>query len=380
MRILILALPKRWGRTSGQTGGPAGPTPTEGQAQGPTPTRRNWRWALLVVGLVCLGFCLFAIRERGSGFRWDVFASTFLHLRPQWVLAAAIFSLLTYCGRVIRWKVMLKPLRPHPSNWGLFSATAIGFTALVLFGRPGEFVRPYLISVKERVPFSSQLAAWVVERIYDLLVVLLVFGFALSRVYSSGAVVGPTLQWVLKVGGTLVAVASTGCLVSLFLLGQFCGKMGRLLLRILWFLPSPYRSKVEKILVAFEQGVGAMRSPYALLLLIFYTLMEWVLISGCYYCLFPGLMPFKLLDVAVFVGFVSFGSIIQIPGVGGGIQLMAVVTLTELFGVPLEMASGVAIMVWLITFIIIVPLGLVLALREGLNLQKLKDLEVEAGL
>ena len=39
----------------------------------------------------------------------------------------------------------------------------------MLLGRPGEFVRPYLIAVKERVPVTSQLAIWVLERIFDLL-------------------------------------------------------------------------------------------------------------------------------------------------------------------------------------------------------------------
>ena len=49
-------------------------------------------------------------------------------------------------------------------------------TAIILFGRAGELVRPYLISVKEKVTFSSQLAAWVIERICDLLAALLIFG------------------------------------------------------------------------------------------------------------------------------------------------------------------------------------------------------------
>ena len=75
----------------------------------------------------------------------------------------------------------------------LLSATVIGFTAITLFGRPGEFVRPYLIAVKEQVPVPSQFAAWVLERIFDLLMALLVFGFALTRVQSSGVHVGPTI-------------------------------------------------------------------------------------------------------------------------------------------------------------------------------------------
>ena len=67
---------------------------------------------------------------------------------------------------------MMLPLRPDVGLRSLISATAVGFTAVVFFGRPGEFVRPWLISVRERVPFSSQLAAWFIERIFDLLSVV----------------------------------------------------------------------------------------------------------------------------------------------------------------------------------------------------------------
>ena len=66
----------------------------------------------------------------------------------------------------------------------------IGFTAITLFGRPGEFVRPYLIAVKENVPLTSQLAAWVLERVFDLLLALLVFAYGLTRVHASGVQVG----------------------------------------------------------------------------------------------------------------------------------------------------------------------------------------------
>jgi ABC-type sulfate transport system permease component len=72
------------------------------------------------------------------------------------------------------------------------------------------------------------------------------------------------------------------------------------------------------------------------------------------------------------LGFVSFGSVVQIPGVGGGMQVVSVLVLTELFGVRFELASAFAVFLWAITFVAIVPLGLVVALKEGLNWHSLK--------
>ena len=60
----------------------------------------------------------------------------------------------------------------------------------------------------------------------------------------------------------------------------------------------------------------------------------------------------------ILLGFVAFGSVVQIPGVGGGMQIATVLVLTEFFGIGLEAASGIALVLWIITFVAIVPIGL----------------------
>jgi hypothetical protein len=44
----------------------------------------------------------------------------------------------------------------------------VGFTGIALLGRAGEFIRPYLIARRTDLSFSSQLAVWAVERIFDI--------------------------------------------------------------------------------------------------------------------------------------------------------------------------------------------------------------------
>jgi glycosyltransferase 2 family protein len=86
-----------------------------------------------------------------------------------------------------------------------------------------------------------------------------------------------------------------------------------------------------------------------------------------------------LVDVLILMGFVSFGSIVQIPGVGGGMQVVSVLVLTELFGVRFELASSFAVFLWAITFVAIVPLGLLVALKEGLDWHSLRRIGREAS-
>jgi hypothetical protein len=72
------------------------------------------------------------------------------------------------------------------------------------------------------------------------------------------------------------------------------------------------------------------------------------------------------------------GSLVQLPGVGGGSQFATMETLNHIFGVPPDLATSCGIMLWLVTFIAIVPVGLLLAHRERLSLRKLSQESHEA--
>lgn len=332
--------------------------------------------AVLVLTLALV--LLFVLRWRHEDFDWRLFSATLLKMRWDWLILAAALGIATYHARALRWAVMLRPMRPNPSIWGLFSATAIGFTAIVLFGRPGELVRPYLISSKEKVPFSSQVAAWLIERIFDLLSALLIFGFAMTQVAESSLKPDSVLSWVLKTGGYVAAVAAGAAVALLLMFRQTSDRVKRRLVDALGFLPSKLQQRVHKLLDSFVLGVECVRSSRSALLLVGYTALEWGLITLCFaacFRAFPALAGFTLTNVLVVVGFVAMGSLIHIPGIGGGAQLMMVVVLTEIFHQPLEIASGMAIVNYFITFIVIVPFGLVLLVHEGLNFKKIREME-----
>ena len=152
--------------------------------------------------LAILAAVLFVVyRWRHSGFVWGKFVAVFSDVSWSWLSLAMALILATYAGRALRWEIMLRPLTSQVQMWRLFVATCIGFTAVVLFGRAGEPVRPYLIARKEGVSFSSQIAAWLVERILDLLMVLLIFGIALTQISRSGIQPGPHIQSALQAAG-----------------------------------------------------------------------------------------------------------------------------------------------------------------------------------
>jgi len=298
-----------------------------------------------------------------------------------WVAMTAVLSLSAYFGRAIRWARMMRPVKAQPNVWHLFVATAVGFTAVVLFGRPGELVRPYLIAVKERTSFSSQMAAWLLERIYDLLAVALIFGLGLSQVRVTEAKLGPGLTWVLSTGGYVMTAIAVLCLLTLAVLSRFSGVLRSRAMPILALLPERIGSRMRRMLDAFLEGAQTTRDANAVAWVVFYTFIEWLLIVLGFVAMFrafPETVGFDFMEVLIIIGFVAFGGLVQIPGIGGGMQIAIIVVLTEMFRVPIEPATGIAVMFWMLNTAVIVPLGLVLGFREGLNwrsLRHIKDIE-----
>jgi uncharacterized membrane protein YbhN (UPF0104 family) len=211
---------------------------------------------------------------------------------------------------------------------------------------------------------------------------LLVFAYALTRVRASGAHVGEGLAWVLVFGGRIVGVLCVCLLILIVCMRHFARPIQQRLAAILRFLPPQHHERVDRLLATFVQGVESTRSDGALLLIFMYSAIEWLLIAACYWCIarsFQDLLTLTVVDVLIFMGFVSFGAVVQIPGIGGGMQVVAVVVLTELFGVRLELATAFAVLTWISTFVTIVPFGLILALKEGLDWGRLRKIGQEAS-
>jgi len=329
-------------------------------------------------GLVAAWF--FFRRLATADFEWDRFWTTFTQLHTGWLTAGVVLVFLTYVGRALRWQVMMRPLAPHARFSKLLSATIIGFTGIVILGRPGELIRPYLIAIREKTPFSSQMAIWLLERIWDLLVVLAMFGFGLSRVEIDPNTVGPSMQWLLRTGGIVVAGLCTVCVGILLMIGIFSDAAQRRIREAMPVIPERFRSRVEEVLLAFAGGMKATRSGSYNVQILAYSVAEWAIIVAGTWCLlrsFPQTANFSFVDSAVFIGFVAFGSIVQIPGIGGGMQVASVVILTELFGVDLAAATGVAVLIWLSMYVFIAPVGILLAVHEGLKWKELRHLDTE---
>jgi hypothetical protein len=292
-----------------------------------------------------------------------------------------LFALTSFTVRAVRWQALMLPARS--SFWTVWQATFIGCAACVILGRAGELVRPFLIARRERTGFSLQAGVWVLERLYDFLAILALFGIGLSCARKLGVRPNSPLETVLQVGGWIVIVGAVFTAGFLALVGPHADSLSRRLSRWLSFLPEPRAGTILKAVDSFLSGLKLQGKPSIVLLTIFWSFVEWLLILGAYWCYFHGFPPtsaFTLLDVAGLVGFIGMGGIVQLPGIGGGMQMAAVIVLTELFRLPVEMATGFTLLLWVGTTLVPLPFGVPLLLVQGLNLNQIRHLGDESAL
>ena len=307
-------------------------------------------------------------------FDWELFLSQTDNINKLHIIHGIALIYVAYFMRAIRWKIFLRPIRPHASSMRLLSPTLIGFTGLALLGRPGELIRPYLIARGEKLPFSSQLAVWAVERIFDigaftfLLVLAAFFATAPKRLayYGSFREVGVAFSLIVVVLAlAAIAVAKSGEAVAAWVERRFA------------HVASNLGHRIALRIREFRGGLDTIHSFSSLLQLIAVSLVMWAMIAVAYKEVTHAYAQDKLdipqTQILLLMGSSMVGSLIQLPGVGGGSQLATISMLDHVFGVPKELAASCGIMLWLVTFVAVIPVGLILAHRERLSLRKLSE-------
>ena len=329
--------------------------------------RRVLLYALVALFLASLFYLQF---RTWRGFDWKVFLQQTESIKHHLVniFLAIVFIYFAYVLRAVRWRIFLLPVK-RTSTRELIAPTIIGFTGLALLGRPGEFIRPYLLSRKVNLSFSSQLAVWTVERIFDLGSFAILFMLALLNPETRSLLHG------FHVGKIAVAamVAGLAAIVGIILKGEVLAAW----VARLFSHRAPHMGNLIAVRIReFREGFNTIHSVSALVQLVVVSVVMWTVIGLTYWQVMlsygepvlnrPQQVPLIMASSMV-------GSMIQLPGVGGGSQLATIFMLQKVLGVPRELAASCGILLWLITFMAIIPVGLILTQHERLSLRKLSD-------
>jgi uncharacterized protein (TIRG00374 family) len=338
----------------------------------------------IVLAVLCL---LIYVQVRAwKKFDWHTFWDNTSHVYWPYIIGSVGLIYFAYVLRATRWRIFLKPLC-DTTTMRMLAPQFIGFAALALLGRPGEMVRPYLIARKENVTFTSQVAVWLMERVFDMGTVAIVFAYLGLQYHEMGE--ASFQAWVHR--------AAVGFLLGIVVLAVVALKLRTSGHVIADRLQARLQGRNAKLahaihgkIISFTDGLQVISDWQSFAQLSALSLAMWAAAFGAYWLVvksYSGLAPaagfhspadLQVSSILVLMVVAMFGSLLQLPGVGGGAQLATIYVLSKDFGIQPEIAVSCGMLLWLCTFMSVIPMGLLLAHRERLSLRAVAQAEEKA--
>ncbi len=295
--------------------------------------------------------------------------------RPALLVGAVLITGLTYVLRALRWQYVLAPLgKTHFSN--AFRATVIGFAATFLLpARAGEVIRPLLLARREGLPATATFATIILERLMDMVTVLLLFAVFVLTADPATMSAHPAHLARVKAGGLIAAAAAAVALTVAFVAAGHPERLGRWALRIERILPAKLARMVATFVESFTQGLGVMRQPRRLLVSLALSIPLWLSIAAgiwltslAFHITLPYVGSFLVMTILV------VGVAMPTPGAVGGFHAAYQIGVQSFFGAPDDRAIGAAIVLHAVSFVPVTLLGLYFMARDGLSLSRAQAL------
>jgi hypothetical protein len=328
---------------------------------------KSKRPLLYVLGAAALA-ALLAWASHRTHFQWSVLGEQMRHLSWGHVVFGMALIYLAFVVRAVRWSRFLKPRRPTGS-FELLGTQVIGFTAVALLGRVADLTRPYLVARKTRSDLSMQVAVYTLERMFDMGSMATVFALALLFAPDRATLPHPEVARKAAFGALLVTIALVGIAIAIRFSGESIARWteGRFARR-----GAALAAKVR----AFRDGLSVIGTLGDFLAGAGLSLLMWGMIVTAYlsaaraFTGSPVLSSMTLARCVVMMAASMASSVVSIPVLSWFAQIFAIQqTLQQIFGVAPEPALGCAAMVLLVTFLCVVPAGLLWAHFDRISLK-----------
>jgi len=285
-----------------------------------------------------------------------------------------VFLGITYVARVIRWRYLLDPLGPTRFRTA-FRATIIGFAAIGLLpARAGDVLRPYLLAKAEGLNPASAFATVVMERVIDLVTVLVLLACYVLAL-GGRETLPPRLLAPVETSAAIAAVVALALLGLAWTLATHPERVARLVLRSDRVLPAKVAHALSGLARTFSQGFAVAREARALAFAMLWSFPVWIGIAGQAWLVaraFAIEMPFA--GTFLLQSLLVIGVAMPTPGGIGGYHAMFRLGVTTFFGAPDDAAVGAAIVAHALSFIPVAVLGVAFMLQDGISLTGLHRL------
>jgi glycosyltransferase 2 family protein len=331
-------------------------------------------WLGICAAVLVLAFYNISRGDEWQNFDWAKVWLSVKTAQPVYLAGAIIATYLTYVVRAYRWQFFLDPIKKG-SLWNLFMGQILGFSAVYVIGRWGEIVRPAYIARKEDVNFTSQAAIWFLERIYDMLFIVLLFAVALSfGPLQPGTAHARHILRATRWVGLVILLAAALIVGVLVIFRLRAVELTSGTPKLFRFLSPRWQEKLNQFLQSFADGLLVIKNWRDFFSSVASTALLWILDTTAFWLVLHSmdgdLGRLSWFAAALILVFSALGMLAPLPG-GGGFQVLAIYVMTGFFQIRPERATAASIMLWLIVSVPCVLLGLLLLIPEGLSFKKL---------
>jgi uncharacterized protein (TIRG00374 family) len=301
---------------------------------------------------------------------FTIFVDTFTNLSPIKLLPCIILYIFIHLIRVIRWKILLKPLANTTFTSPLSFLSISLLANNILPSHLGEFVRVYLLATEYKISKSSVLATVVVERIYDgltVLFILLLFLLFVNLPDSYNNINFSLSRDVLKRIGLLGLLFFGGFLICMRLIYKYQSKTFTIINSLLRPFP---KFVTTKVIVLFQNFISGLKltNKQDLIKVILLSLLAWIL--QCIWAYSPTLaLGFNIPSSSGFLMTIALTFALLIPSAPAfvGTFQMAVIVSLSCYGLDQSQAAIYSIVLWGIYLLCSSFLGLIFTWKTSFS-------------
>lgn len=282
-----------------------------------------------------------------------------------------LFILVIFMGtflRALRWKYMIVTFKENVKLKNLFEATVMGYGVNVLFPRLGEIARSLYLGSSEKISRSSVLGTIIVERVYDLIFLLL---SVLISIWLFGEKLSEKYPWIYNsiYFGLLILGIS---FIALFLIIKFQSKIVLWVEKFLGLIKLNKFSRATEITSKVIDGFNSIKTKQNYFLTFLLSPILWFTYAAGSYIGLLALNMHKILPVDLSSGLIimsitTFGIMIPIPGSTGSYHAFCKSVLTMFLGFDVKISLAYAVLTHLLNTIPFVIYSFFIILKQGLK-------------
>lgn len=258
-----------------------------------------------------------------------------------WILLSFAFGLISHLARAVRWNILINSMGYKTRTKTTFYAVMVGYFANLALPRLGEVSRCGVLSKQENIPFDSLFGSVVAERVFDLLVLIIlmisivVFQFEIVGGFVNKVIFDPILA---KFSNNLfgififLIILLVVIITAVILYRIFKSRLQQ----------SNIYIKMCKFFEGFLDGLKTIKKLKRRTAFLSLTLVIWGMYFLMTYVVFFSLKAtshLTVIDGITVLALGSMGMVAPVPGGLGAYHFIVKATLFEIYKIPNEMAA-----------------------------------------